>query len=347
MRVFADFHHAGLYASLHYLFENRLGFELYRPIGMDWFEKGYWKIAEPYNNAQATVKQYLQINSQPNDGSSPLNELSTVPQDGIHHIYDFAHDYYQKAITLEQFKQMDFDVVIASIPAHVLAYKDLITDTGSKAKLVYQLGNIGWHDSVPWSLVDNVLASVAPFPVKEGKNAVFYRQEFDTNIFKPSNTAPEQLITSFVNLLPDPDRFRHIENALHPIRFESYGITCRDGIYHSTNDIANKMQRSLFGYHFKPYGDGYGHIIHNWFAVGRPILVGLDDYKDKLAGELLEDMVTCIDISHRTPDEVAKLVRRVIDNDYDRMCTAVKNRFKMRVDFEEDAKRVRSFIENI
>lgn len=345
MNVLADFHHAGLYASLHYLFEDRLGYNLYRPIGLEWFEQGYWKIAEPYLNNMATIRQFLAKDSVPSDGSQPLNQTDSV-ENGIHKIWDAAHGYYQKAIELETFKQMDFDIVIATVPDHIAAYKKLITDTGSKAKLVFQLGNIGWHNSIPWQLIDNVMASVKPFPVPSGKNTIFYKQEFDLNVFKPSNSAPEQLITSFVNCLPQGNKFYELEKALPEYKFEAHGITCRDGICQSTQEIANLMGRSSFGYHFKPQGDGFGHVLHNWFAIGRPILVGCDDYKDKLAGGLLEDMVTCIDISHRNAQEAADIVRRVVNGpDYERMCTAVKNRFKMRVNFEEDAYKVKQFID--
>lgn len=344
MKVFADFHHAGLYASLHYLFEDRLGYELYRPIGMDWFTHGYWKIAEPYNNAIDTVKQYLEINNTPQDGSSPLNNILHVPQKGVHYIWDFNNEYYQKAITLDKFMEMDFDFIIASIPAHIDAFKQLIFDTGSKAKLIYQIGNIGWHSHIPWKEVDNVMASVNSFPFPSGKNVVFYRQEFKTTYFDHTDSNVNSQITSFVNCLPKPDYFLQLEQIMPEVKFKSFGISCRDGIKQSVREIANEMKSSMWGYHLKPGGDGFGHVIHNWFAANKPILVGCDDYKDKLAGQLLEDKVTCIDISKRSPIEVAKILRGIGNDQYKKMVENVADRFNNVVNFDEDEKKIGRFL---
>jgi len=55
VRVLADYHHGALYYSFHLLFEERLGFELYRPIGYEWFKRGFWK----YSRNPQVIRQYL------------------------------------------------------------------------------------------------------------------------------------------------------------------------------------------------------------------------------------------------------------------------------------------------
>lgn len=347
MNVFADLHHSGLYASLHYLFENRLGFELFRPIGTRWFDEGYWKIAQPYNNNPATIEQYLGIRQDflPPDGTPALNTIKEQ-KDGVYYIHDGAHNYYQKAITFEKFLEMDIDVVIASIPAHVEAYKKLIEKHKPKAKLIYQMGNIGWHEHVPFNEVKNIMASVKEFSVPSDVNAVFYRQEFDTEVFKPSPLTTKW-ITSFVNCLPDPERFNRLREMLPDWEFRAFGISCPDGIWTNIEDIALYMKTSMWGYHYKPGGDGYGHVIHNWMAVGRPVLVNLRDYKDKLAGELLEDGVTCFDISDMDAAEIAYRLEQpnhINIPEYDQMVENVKQRFAQVVDFKRDAEKVKEFI---
>jgi len=359
MKIFADMHHAGLFASFHYLFENRLGFELYRPIGMEWFEKGYWKIAETYNNNIGTVKQFLQVSSLPSDGTPPLNNTNTALENPIL-IEERNHGYIQKALRLDEFLALDIDVIIASIPAHIHAYRKLIRDYDLKAKLVYHIGNIFWHNNIPWHEVDNVMASVKPFKVPEGKNVVFYRQEFDTNLFKP--LTPEDYekdteyffpdnsdITSFVNCLPQPEKFQELKEWLPNFRFKAYGISCPDGVIDNISTIARRMQQSFLGYHNKPAGDGFGHVVHNWMAVGKPVIVNLNDYKDKLAGELLINGETCIDMSNRSMEEVAKTVYALTkDTDkYKSMEIAVISKFKEVVDFERDADNVRLFLNNL
>jgi hypothetical protein len=69
--VFTDFHHASLLQSFILLFEKRLGGNVFRPIGMEWAEKGFWKI---YDHP-ATREQYLGLNGATPDGTPRLNEV--------------------------------------------------------------------------------------------------------------------------------------------------------------------------------------------------------------------------------------------------------------------------------
>jgi len=346
MKIFSDMHHGGLYASFKYLFEDRLGHQLYRPIDLDWFDAGYWHAARPYGNNPDTVNQYLGLGAIPKDKTPPLNTPSSVVEDGVHYIRDVAHGFYHKAISLETFKKMEFDVVIASIPDHIEPYMDLIKSYMPKAKLVYHVGNIGWHDHIPWKLVKNTMLSVKPFPIPNNRNAVFYRQEFELDDFMPTDTYSME-ITSFVNCLPEAHKFHELASLLPEYKFQSFGVTCRDGIKHSVSEIASTMSSARFGYHNKPGGDGFGHVIHNWFAIGKPIIVNMYDYRDKLAGELLEDMKTCINIENRSMQEVANIIKNMSDEQYDEMCMEVKNTFYHKVDFEKDAEKVKMFLENL
>src|SRR3990167_11563745 len=114
MKVFADEHHQDLAYSLHLLFEHRLGYELYKPIGLEWFEQGYWDIAKPYGNNPGTINQYLEKRTQ------------QFYPDGCPH----------RLMTLEEFQETDIDIVLASIPDHFETYTRLIKDHKPNAKLV-------------------------------------------------------------------------------------------------------------------------------------------------------------------------------------------------------------------
>lgn len=328
MNIFADFHHDALFNSFKLLFEKRLGHRVYRPIGTEWFTEGFWKIAEPYNNNQGTIDQFLKPYSTPTDGTKPLNEQ------------------LDDCLTLEQFKEMDIDIVIATIPAHIQPYKRLISQYKPNAKFIYQMGNIGWHKEVPWDQVDNLMASVKPFEVPENKNVVFYRQEFDLDIFRPQHLIPNKTITSFVNCLPEPEKYGQLKAALPEYLFNAFGGSCPDGSVVDISTIATFMNVSKFGYHNKPYGDGYGHVIHNWFACGIPIIVNMKDYEDKLAGELLEDGVTCINLDLGVENTV-KRVRNMCDLEYLDMQNHVINRFQEVVNFRQDAENVKDFISKL
>lgn len=324
LQIFSDFHHSSLFTSLKLLFEDRLGHTVYRPIGLEWFEQGYWKIAEPYNNYPGTVEQFLKPGSTPTDGTPPLNDNT----------YD--------CITLEQFKEMDIDIIIASIPAHIQAYKRLIREHKPNAKLIYHIGNIGWHNDIPWNEVDNVMASVKPFEVPIGKNVVFYRQEFDTKVFRPLLGANiRKMITSFVNILPQPEKFNRLKELLPDYAFGAFGAACPNGVVNNISEIAAIMQTSRFGYHNKPHGDGYGHVIHNWMAVGKPVILNFNDYKDKLAGDFLD---VCIDLDQGV-EQVASIINNMSDLEYIDLSNKVQDRFNEVVDFEQDAVNVKRFIE--
>src|SRR5574337_1850875 len=121
MKIFTDLHHGDLFYSIHALFEKRLNIEVYRPIGLDWFYKGYWRIAEPYGNAIDTVKQYLDINDHGFDQYKNLNG-NNYKQDNVYHVYEPVHQYYQRAITFEQFKSMKFDIIMSTVECHDQPY---------------------------------------------------------------------------------------------------------------------------------------------------------------------------------------------------------------------------------
>lgn len=329
MNIFIDFHHSDLFKSFKLLFEGRLGHKVFRPIGNEWFTEGFWKIAEPYGNNQGTVDQFLKPYSTPSDGTRPLNEQ------------------LDDCLTFEQFKNHSIDVIIATIPAHIQAYSRLIREHKPSAKLIYHIGNIGWHNDIPWKEVNNIMASVKAFPVKESKNVVFYRQEFDLNIFQPlSGVEISDLIVSFVNCLPQPHKYEELKKLLPDYEFGAFGAACPDGVINDLSTIAAIMHTAKFGYHNKPEGDGFGHIIHNWMAIGKPIIVNLNDYKDKLAGELLEDGVTCIDLDLGV-ENTANRIKNMSDLEYIDMINNVRRKFKEVVNFGEDAYNVRNFLNNL
>ena len=290
--VFADLHHSDLYESFRLLFEKRLGWQLFRPIGMDWFYQGYWKIAEPYGNHPDTVKQFLGLDNGPWDCYKNLNGNYKL-DDGIYYVWDPVHEVHQKAITLEKFKELPVDIVISSIPSYYYSFEKLIQDHKPKAKHIAHMGNNFWNTDVK-----NVMCSMTTFTPANHKNVVFYHQEFDLNTFVYSPVVNYQYITSFVNLLPRSDLYNHYSYHLPEFNFLACGMGCPDGTITGLQKIARLMRNSTFGWHVKPGGDGYGHIWHNWYACGRPIITDFNDYRGKMGGLLFEDGVTGIDIGN-------------------------------------------------
>lgn len=337
-KILVDFHHGYLYGSLKMLFEDRLGFEMYRPIGLDWFTQGYFKVAEPYGNAQDTIDQYLAIDDRPYDSMKSLNGNFKL-RDNVYHIYDPENDITHKAITFNTFKEMEFDIILASHPLHecwegLLQYQ-------KKAKFVMQLGNDGQKTSA-----QNVLSSVWATSPEPHQNFCYYHQEFPLKYLGWSEPKNNNRINSFVHLLPQSDLYHIYKSSLPDFDFHAYGIQCPDGIP-TKQSMINIMKDSTFGWHVKP-ADGYGHLLHQWYACGRPVITRGDYYLFKTGGMLLTDGETCIDLDRHTFDDNIKLIRYWSEPENNlKMCLNAMDRFRSVCDFNLEAERIKIFLSNI
>lgn len=343
MNVFCDFHHGGLYHSLQLLFEKRLGWKMYRPIGLDWFYQGYWKLAEPYGNAIGTVNQFLSIDQTGVPEELRLNDLVKDGEDGLYEIYDTHHKVVQKAITFNKFKDMDFDIIVSTYAPHDGPYRDLINNYHPKAKLIVQIGNEGQTTDEL-----NVLCSTMCFNPSSNQNFVRYHQEFPLDVFKyeTPKTENKKYIRSFVIGLPEADLFSIYAANLPEYCFEAYGASTH-GSVGSIQEMAKKISESQFGWHVKPY-DGFGHVVHNWFACGRPPIIKGNYYKNKMAEPLLIDKVTCIDVDKHEFSENLNLIRTFsLPENYITMCENAYKRFCEIVNYDSEFDLIKKFLENL
>lgn len=293
---------------------------------MEWFPE-YWKIAEPYGNDPATARQFL--------ASQVIDETGKVP------VY--------RPITFEEFKRTRFDVLIASYDRHIEPYRKLIQNYQPQAKLIQQVGN-SWN--IDWQIIHNALISTKPFDYPSSQNVLFYHQWFDTEVYSPTPPLTSgKILRSFVNTLQtaslfkkDWADFQQLEQSMSDYVFSSHGASCRDGIVKGDASIARLMKSSWFGIHFKEGGDGYGHVIHQWFAVGRPVLFKGSQYKDKLAGELLRDGITGFDIELHGIEGTASLLKSLTSVQYESLCQNVRQVFSQVVNFGKDTKRICEFL---
>jgi hypothetical protein len=351
MRILADFHHTELYHSLKLLFEGRLGFELYRQIGMEWQEQGYWKVFDH----PATALQFLSINQQEDPGppgldgevfeKEDLENWEYAFQDDIYYVRDFSKDVINKAITLDKFKDTKFDILIASIPQHINPFLELIRRYQPQAKLIFQVGNSWTH----FPGVKNILSSTAPFAINPGVNICFYHQEFDLNIFRyvPPESENNKVVNSYIHYMKELNVLDVYKTHLPDWRFTTYGAGM-DDVLHNQFDISNTIINSGWTWHIKPEGDGYGHSLYNSYACGRPTIINCNYYAGKSADTLLEDTVTCIDIGNRgVPDNIEVLKNFSNPDAHAQMCENAYNRFCEVVNFDEEEIRIRKFIENL
>lgn len=111
-------------------------------------------------------------------------------------------------------------------------------------------------------------------------------------------------------------------------------------------DEGDAMRGSGAIWHTKHWGDGFGHVVHRAFAVGRPVFGYEEYYSTKLAGPLWVDGVTSIDVGRRSRDEVLSELRDLRDDPdrYLRMCENAAERFRQVVDFTEDADKIANLL---
>ena len=249
MRCLADLHHGDLYRSLLLLFEKRLGHEVYRPIGMDWFDEGYWRYLFP---ARATASQYL------SEGPYP----------------------HLKGAELARVKAGEFDLLISSTPPMFYAFERLIREHALKAKHVFQSGN----DWLCMPEVRNFLNSTtvqAPPHVHEVK----YHQEFSLTDYCPPATPPGRVISSFMHYMPEPEKFYALEAAMPGWTFRAFGAGNRDG---QPADLVQAMRETRYLYHQKEV-EAYGYNTWYAAACGIPIIMKVARNRHQSIGAVLNE----------------------------------------------------------
>lgn len=359
MNVFVDYHHSGLLYSLHLTLEKRFGWKIYRPIGMEWFNRGFWDIAKPYGNNPETVKQFLSLNpnQQPIDGTPPLNNVRFRNPGQTHYrIEDAYHGYDQKAMTFQQFMEADIDIIIGSIPDHWLTYKRLRDQFKPKAKVVAHMGNMfdELSSMLNEGIIDNLMASTLTFQVftparldsSHPITLVNYYQEQPVVPFEPSHDSHS--ISSYAHVMPKVELYERYKAAMPDYKWRSYGSANSDGWMHTLTDLYASMQQDAFVYHVKPGGDGYGWNWHSAFMLGRPILTNFSDYKDKLGGQLFSEGITGIDLEKRGVAENVALIRKLVDDGtYREMGKQANKRFTDCVNYDHEADKLMRFFSNL
>jgi hypothetical protein len=354
--AFVDYHHGDLYYSLHLLFEERFGFSLYRPIGLDWFQKGFWKIAEPYGNAPGTIDQFLGIPqptwSKEKEPTQRYGEVSLV--DGIYHIpvkygKGGSDEYVQKAITFEKFMSMDFDFIIATYNLHDAPWADLVSLHNSnhpvKAVYIRQIGDVLIQPKVCRNIM---LATNEPMP--PGTNYIRYHPEHskEFHFVEPLN---HNVVKSFIanpNIEPDLPLFLKFEKLLPNYTFKIHGILGRDGII-SGELMPQAMKDSAFVWHVKRTGCG-GFIPRQALASGRPCIIKKSycyEYRTSEA-DLYEDSVNCIDLDLGNTEQNLEKIRYFSDPDrHTEMCRNAAEKFKHDVDFGREAESIKEWLKTL
>jgi len=348
IRVLCDAIHADLWESLRLLFEVRLGWELYRPVGMEWQEQGIWRFEQHQPYGAGVAHQFL--DPWPTDFTrSPDDPLGwSERQDTTH------PDEWLRLVTHEQARSQPWDLVLATLSENEQGLWRFSQDAG--AHFGIQVGNQGAQNL--WPLAEFGLLSVTTPGFIPWRPHVYYRQEFDLDLFAADYGAEaHDLVMNRVQCTsqtPDHERWRRMAALVPEARFRWYGhCEPRDewfgGDHPTTAEVADSMHAARIAWHPKRWSDGYGHVIHNWFSIGRPVIGSAGYYADKLAGPLFEEGVTSFDMDRLTDGDLAGVVRMLL-HDEDRwltMCEASARRFRDVVDFDGEADAIRTMLHGI
>jgi len=323
MNVLVDRHHAGLYHSMQ-LLARRLGWTLYTPIGHDWWDEWYWSFGRSTYNDDRLALQYLMAAQGP-DGEYP--------------------DWPINFVTLEQARAMPWEYVIATLQDNQTGFAKFAREIG--ARFVVQVGNTG--QNIDWDLDPLVLSSSEMPLLGEG---VVYHQEFDSSGlfgYREPFTKRTKAVRCFVHLLHETACYpfwQEFRALLPDWEVQRYGHapTFEDPSYvenaKPTMRIAVLMAASAWGWHDKPHGDGFGHVLHGWAAIGRPLIGHASHYRGKMGEPFWRDMETCIDLDLHSVQEAAEIVRSISPDEHRKMCRAIRATFDELVDYDREAESI-------
>lgn len=330
MNVFVDYTlHSDLNYSLHLLFEERLKMNLFRPIGPEWQTKGF-QFFDPADPTRMEPKSQLI------EGAYHI-PMRMEPECGY---------YTQKAITFDQFLNMDFDFIVTIYAAHEELFYNLAKTYKPNAVLVRQIGNI--HE-LPRGFCKNILL-VTCEPMPPEVNYIMYHPEhYEGYCYTPPPN--HNTVNNFVHDLPaypyDLSEWNKCESALSDFTFKMHGHQGRDSEMPPLL-MPQAMKNSAFIWNVKAHGGG-GFVLRQALACGRPCIVRrryavIHNAPEK---DLLEDSVNCIDLDFGT-ERAIEMIRTWSQPDrHIEVCKATAEKFKRDVNFADEANRIKEWLNNL
>jgi hypothetical protein len=324
-RVLADWHHPALWESLSILFEDRFRWELYSPIGAEWMGHG-WTFSN--GTPGWTAEDYLVF---------PDAEVTGDHFERTEREYP---ERPRKMVTWEQAQDMRWDFVLASVPVHQRAFAQLARRFGGR--FIHQVGNA--RHPVDRSIPQVVLASAN---VRGVRGAITYHQEFSRALFASRPPAPHRgvpRVRSFMLRLDSTSGpFDWLADTVEWT--DHGGADPRNGHYLAPMaKVANEMAGADWIWHDKRIGDGYGHVLHNAAAIGRPLIGHASHYRGLLGEPLWRDLETCIDLDRHPPERAVRLVRAITADPewHAAMCAEMAATFVRTVNFDQEADAIRA-----
>ena len=192
-----------------------------------------------------------------------------------------------------------------------------------------------------WSLHPTCLVS-SEVPFVAGKGVRYHQEMHAAYHWRPPTHTHR--VASFVNFADHmdcwPTTVRLWTHLMNDYEWSLFGGGMPEGVLQPTTAIADEMAASGWGLHDKVTGDGFGHVLWGWAAVGRPLIGHASYYKGKLGEVLWRDLETCIDLDQHSVAEEDKLIRDISRETarHLAMCEAIRAEVDNYYDPEIDAR---------
>ena len=292
--VLADRHHGGLFQSIQ-LLGKRLDWTVYTPTGHGWWDEEVWQFGKGY-------------------GDDRLAQQFLMPEETEQYDPEFP-DTLIRGVTLEQARTMEWAVVMATVQDNQRGFAKFAKETG--AKFAVHVGNT--NQVIEWDLDPAVLNA------SEMYGGIHIGEEFDSDgLFAFAEPTNIRHVSSFVNCMPQIACYPLLERAQAELDISVHGINGPEGNLKPISAVAEAMRNSGWGWHDKEHGDGYGHVLHYWAAVGRPLIGHGSHYKPKMGNVYWRDLETCIDLDKHPIEQAIEMVREITPERHAEMCRAIR-----------------------
>jgi len=316
--------HPDLCYSMYALFEKRIGATVYVPLeGKDWEERGI------------SVRN--------------LREIQDAPMhvDEVCHLHIPSYGYTHRAITFEQFLEIDFDVLVVTSWVNEEGFSRLREQYKPRSRYVRHIANAY---ELPQTTQNVLLSTLEPMP--SGTNWIRHHPEHLEGYYPQA--IEEKVIKTFSHRFPiqaeDLEAWGRFKSDLPEFAFRMHGDLGEDGRV-LQEEMPEAVRSSMFVWHTKAVG-GCGYVLRQALSCGKPCIVRrrYSHCYNALAINLLYDGVNCIDIDSevRPIEESIRLVKEWSEPGvYAERCRIVLEAFEKDVNFEAEALSIGKWLEGL
>jgi hypothetical protein len=384
MKVLVDLHHTDLYRSFQLLFEKRFGWEVYRPLGREWFDRGYFYHPRDDEVIGLLTEQCPFI-------PGKHKTVFDAPE-GVLFRNANPDGMLFRWMTLDEVHSLDY--IVCSVYRNEQQFWKLKKDFGLKAPIIRYTGNGG--EQVDPSKFDIFLPALLCHYeeyVKSGrKPGILYHPEFDLNRYCPGPLPVDQkIIRTFLNFIyhhrdsgawspweqwcrycgyADEIKALHLIHGLGTpppgvevdldviidISFEKMGLghlkdrskwpdlKFNRGEPPNHEVIANLMKHSNIVVHAKTSPPEGYGFVVHQIAASGRPMVIPQHYKQLSAVKFLQHRETCLFITGENEEDKANFKWAMEPENNQRMSETMHKRFLENVNFEDEAAKIRALL---